>query len=72
MRALACAEYLSGQYGVSGTYVGVPVVIGASGLGKVSEIASNKGEEAMFDKSVQAVSGLTDAWCKIVPAVAER
>src|SRR3546814_6396561 len=30
-RVLPCAAYLTGQYGVKGLYVGVPVVIGAKG-----------------------------------------
>jgi len=29
---LPCAAYLSGQYGVKDTFVGVPVVIGAGGV----------------------------------------
>ena len=34
-RVLPCAAYLSGQYGVDGLYVGVPVVIGAGGVERV-------------------------------------
>ncbi|MBE7184411.1 MAG: malate dehydrogenase [Methylobacterium mesophilicum] len=71
-RVLPCAAHLSGQYGLNDAYVGVPVVIGAGGVEKVIEIAFNKDEQAMFEKSVQAVSGLTDACLKIVPALAER
>ncbi|MCO6051112.1 malate dehydrogenase [Mesorhizobium sp. RP14(2022)] len=71
-RVLPCAAHLSGQYGLNDTYVGVPVVIGAGGVEKIVEIAFNKDEQAMFEKSVQAVSGLTDACLKIVPALAER
>ncbi len=57
-RVLPCAAYLSGQYGVKGLYVGVPVIIGADGVEKVVEIDLNKAERSMFDKSVEAVRGL--------------
>ena len=40
-RVLPAAAYLDGQYGVKGTYVGVPVVIGAGGAEKVIEISLN-------------------------------
>jgi malate dehydrogenase len=57
-RVLPCAALLTGQYGVDGLYVGVPVVIGSGGVEKVVEIALNADEKAMFDKSVEAVRGL--------------
>ncbi len=60
-RVLPCAAYLSGQYGVNGLYVGVPVVIGAGGVERIVEIALNAEEKAAFDKSVAAVSTLMDA-----------
>ena len=69
-RVLPCAAYLSGQFGVSDMYVGVPVVIGAGGVERVVEIAFNDGEKAMFEKSVSAVKGLCDACVKIAPALA--
>jgi malate dehydrogenase len=64
-RVLPCAARLEGQYGVHGLYVGVPVVIGASGVERVVEIDLNAAEQAMFDKSVAAVRGLIDAMRKI-------
>ncbi|WP_374380025.1 malate dehydrogenase [Dongia sp.] len=64
-RVLPCAAYLSGQYGVKGLYVGVPVVIGAGGVERVVEIDLNKAEKAMFDKSVTAVRGLIDVVRKL-------
>ena len=48
-------------------YVGVPTVIGAGGIERVVEIALNRAEKAMFDKSVEAVRGLVDA-CKGIDA----
>jgi malate dehydrogenase len=64
-RVLPCAAYLEGQYGVKGLYVGVPVVIGASGVERVVEIDLNKAEKSMFDKSVAAVRGLIDVVRKL-------
>ena len=57
-RVLPCAAKLTGQYGVSGLYIGVPVVIGAAGVEKIIEVQFTKEEQAMFDKSVDAVRGL--------------
>ena len=53
-RVLPCAAFLKGEYGVKGTYVGVPVVIGAGGVERIVEIALNKAEQKAFDKSVGA------------------
>ncbi len=60
-RILPCAAHLTGQYGVDGLYVGVPVVIGAKGVEKIVEMQLNAAEKAMFDKSVGAVRELMDA-----------
>ena len=58
-RVLPCAAYLTGQYGVDGLYVGVPVVIGAGGVERIVEIELNKAERAP-DQSVGAVRGLVE------------
>jgi malate dehydrogenase len=62
-RVLPCAAYLDGPYGVSGYYVGVPVVVGAGGVERIVEIELNAQERAAFDRSVQAVQEL----CASVP-----
>ena len=64
-RVLPCATFLTGQYGLSGLYVGVPVVIGAGGAEKVIEFETNDEEKAMFAKSVESVQGLMEA-CKAI------
>ena len=69
-RVLPCAAYLSGQYGVKDTFVGVPVVIGAGGVERVVEIVFDASEKAMFETSVAAVQGLTEACKTINPALA--
>src|SRR4051812_15959095 len=62
-RVLPCAAYLSGEYGIDGMFIGVPIVIGAGGVERVLEVEFNADEKAMFDKSVASVRGLVDA-CK--------
>jgi malate dehydrogenase len=62
-RVLPCAAYVKGALGLDGMYVGVPTVIGAGGIEKVIDIKLGKDEQAMFDKSVEAVKGLVEA-CK--------
>jgi malate dehydrogenase len=69
-RVLPAAAYLKGEYGVKGTYVGVPVIIGAGGVERVVEITLSSSEQKAFDKSVAAVVGLTDACKKIAPKLA--
>ena len=59
-RLLPCAAYLSGQYGVNGIYVGVPVILGAGGVEKIVEIELNAEEKAMFDHSVKSVKELVE------------
>jgi malate dehydrogenase len=69
-RVLPCAARLDGQYGVSDTYVGVPVVIGAGGVERIVEIALDEKEKAMFAKSVASVRTLIEACKAINPALA--
>jgi malate dehydrogenase len=57
-RVLPCAAFLSGQYGVRGIYVGVPVVIGAKGVEKIVEISLSQSEMSDFRESVAAVKNL--------------
>jgi malate dehydrogenase len=59
-RLLACAAYCDGVYGLNGTYVGVPVVLGAGGVEKIVEIELSADEKGMFDHSVNAVNTLID------------
>ncbi len=57
-RVLPCAALLTGQYGVNGLYIGVPVVIGRNGIEKIVEIELDAAEQAAFDKSCGAVRAL--------------
>jgi malate dehydrogenase len=62
-RLLPCAAWVDGALGLEGMYVGVPTIIGASGIERVVDIKLAKDEQEMFDKSVDAVKGLVEA-CK--------
>jgi malate dehydrogenase len=64
-RVLPAAVQLNGEYGISGLYIGVPVVLGAGGVEKVVEVKFTPDEKAAFDKSVGAVRDLIDAFKKL-------
>ena len=68
-RVLPCAAYLNGEYGITGLYVGVPVVISAKGVERVVEIDLNAREREAFMNSVEAVKGLVEACQKIAPGL---
>ena len=69
-RVLPCAVWLSGEYGLSDLYVGVPALIGAAGVEKIVEFTTNDDEKAMFAKSVESVNGLIQACKDIEPSLA--
>jgi malate dehydrogenase len=68
-RLLPCAAWVDGAYGLSGMYVGVPTIIGTGGIERIVEIRLNREEQAMFQKSVDAVKGLVEACKAIDPAL---
>jgi malate dehydrogenase len=69
-RLLPCAAYVDGAYGLNGMYVGVPTILGAGGVERVVDIKLNADEQAMMDKSVDAVKGLVAACKAIDPSLA--
>ncbi|WP_332065218.1 malate dehydrogenase [Bartonella sp. CB189] len=68
-RVVPVAAYLSGEYGFRGTYVGVPVVIGANGVERIFEIDLDQNEKDAFEKSVNAVQKLCESCIAIVPGL---
>ena len=60
-RVLPCATYLEGEFGIDGLFVGVPVVLGRSGMERVFEITLTPEERAAFDRSAAAVRELVAA-----------
>jgi malate dehydrogenase len=69
-RVLPCAAHLTGEYGVNGLFVGVPIVIGGGGVERIVEVTLTADEKAMFDKSVASVRGLVNACKEINRALA--
>ncbi|MBC7141586.1 MAG: malate dehydrogenase [Rhodobacteraceae bacterium] len=69
-RLLPCAAWVDGAFGLNGMYVGVPTILGAGGVERIVDIKLNKDEQAMFDKSVDAVKGLVEACKGIDPSLA--
>lgn len=69
-RVLPVAAYLDGPYGVKGTYVGVPAVIGEGGVERIVELELTADEKTGFDKSVGAVAELVEACKKLDPSLA--
>ena len=57
---LPAAACCNGEYGVDGLYIGVPVVIGKSGVEKVVEIELSDSERADLQKSVDAVKEIAE------------
>jgi len=57
-RILPCAAYCNKEYGVGGYFVGVPCVLGATGVEKVIEVKLNDDERRLFANSVSHVKEL--------------
>ncbi len=60
-RVLPCAAFLEGEYGLTGYYMGVPVVIGAGGIEKVIEVELTAPERQQLQASFDRVKALVDA-----------
>jgi malate dehydrogenase len=54
-RILPCAALLQGQYGVTGTYVGVPCVLGRNGLERIIELPLTPAERDALNVSITDV-----------------
>jgi malate dehydrogenase len=57
-RILPVAAYLEGEYGINGTFVGVPAKIGANGIEQIIEVKLTPEEQAALKKSADAVMEL--------------
>ena len=68
-RVLPVAAHVSGQYGLSDLYVGVPAVIGADGVERIVEFPLDEAEKAMLAKSAEGVRGLIAACLEIEPSL---
>ncbi|MGE4567575.1 MAG: malate dehydrogenase [Bacteroidales bacterium] len=53
-----CCVYLDGEYGQKDICLGVPVVVGKSGWEKIVDYSLTANEQALFDKSAEAVRSM--------------
>jgi malate dehydrogenase len=60
-RLVPCAAFLRGEYGYKDLYIGVPAILGGTGVEKVVEIALEEEEKRMLDNSAKAVRELIEA-----------
>ena len=59
-KVLPCAALCEGEYGLSGTYMGVPVRLGKHGVEEILEYPLTPEEQAAFDLSAQGVRALCE------------
>ena len=57
---IPCSVALNGEYGQNDICIGVPVVIGKNGVEKILDYKLNAEEQALFNKSANAVHGTND------------
>ncbi|MGB1207076.1 MAG: malate dehydrogenase [Chitinophagales bacterium] len=57
-RIFPCCTWLTGEYGLSDIYLGVPVILGKNGIEKIIELDLNEDEKALLDQSATAVRGV--------------
>lgn len=55
-RVLPCSARLEGEYGAKDIYLGVPVMLGATGVEKVFEVELDAEEKKMLEASIQLCS----------------
>ncbi|MHB1687943.1 MAG: malate dehydrogenase [Ignavibacteriaceae bacterium] len=59
-RLFPTCALLSGEFGVTGYYAGVPAVLGANGVERVVELSLDQEEQAAFDNSINSVKKLVE------------
>ncbi len=61
-RIFPCCAYLTGEYGIKGFCVGVPVILGKGGIEKIIKLKLRKDEKEGLEKSAAAVKEIVDAY----------
>lgn len=59
-RVIPVTAYLEGEYGLKDMFMGVPVVLGSSGVEQIIEVSLSKAEHLMLDKSSASVQRTLD------------
>jgi len=57
-RLLPVCAHLNGEFGINGYYVGVPAILGSSGVEKIMEFELDSEERTLLDNSTNAVKTL--------------
>jgi malate dehydrogenase len=57
-RVFPVCAWLDGEYGMSGIYLGVPVILGKNGIERIIELDLKADEKALLDESAEAVRGV--------------
>jgi malate dehydrogenase len=60
-RILPCAVHLDGEFGISGYFLGVPVILGARGIERIVEFTLTEDERLALNESVKAVAKQVEA-----------
>lgn len=59
-RVLSCSVLLDGEYGISGVFLGVPVILGKRGVEKIIEIKLTEEERELLESCAKACKNLID------------
>jgi malate dehydrogenase len=59
-KLFACSVSLDGEYGQSDICMGVPVILGRNGWEQIIDYKLNEAEQALFNKSADAVRNMND------------
>jgi malate dehydrogenase len=64
-KILPCAAYLEGEYGITGLFIGVPVILGKNVIEQIISLQLTAEEKKALDKSAAAVRELVDTMKKM-------
>lgn len=59
-RLMACAALVNGEYGYSGFYLGVPVILGGEGIEKIVDVGLSADEKSALEKSASSVQKVVE------------
>mgnify|MGYP003340364566 FL=1 len=59
-RIFPVCAWLTGEYGLSNIYLGVPVILGKNGIERIIELDLNDDEKALLNESSEAVKSVMD------------
>ena len=63
---LPCSAYLNGQYGIHDLFIGVPIILGASGVEKIVELKLNNSELKALHNAAKSIKRITSVARKLI------